>query len=129
MYIMNISDFLLLEKKDEVIKQISYKFPFTFLYDVCKEKIYKRSSGEKISNADLSLVVNDSIDDISKKIYDGEIVNGQKFFISSNKKMLAMSVVADFQEGSYWKLNIEEVWEETEDNRFSVESGQVLIRN
>lgn len=129
MYIMNMSDFLLLENKDDEIKKISYNFRLTFLYGVIRDKIYKRANGKKISNIDLYLTVNDSIDDISRRIAGKKIVDGQKFFISSDKKMLAMSVVANFQGGSYWELNITEVWEETEDNRFSVESGQVLIRN
>jgi hypothetical protein len=132
---MNISEFLLLEKR---IAQISNSIEVTFSFDVIKtQHAEKRQDFSSrgldvetygyISNREMSDFVSRFKNDIAEAIALGNIVDETNFVIRSEDWQLAMAIVAKHIQGSYWQLIIKTVFRETDDFRLKVAKDQLVF--
>lgn len=126
MHIMNLNDFLLLEKKiAQIVSNIDIKFSFNVIKSPhAHQRANKRG---KISDDAIYWAINHFMYDIAKRIVEGKIVDGQNFVIASDEMMLAMPIVAEFIKDNHWKLTIKTVWNESEGHRIRVGRGQLVI--
>lgn len=128
-----IKESLLLEKR---IAQIATKIEVSFAFDVDRtHHAYLRKTRQgiegyderEISNGELRYVIEQVRKEIAEKITVGEIKHKEPFIIKSPEKSIAMSIVPEYQSGSYWILYITTVFRESYDNPFRTGEDQLII--
>lgn len=128
-----IKESLLLEKR---IAQISTRIEVSFAFDVERtHHAYIRRKREgltnyderEISNGELRYIIEQVRKEIAEKIALGRIREGEAFVIKSPEKSIAMSIVPEYQSGSYWVLYITTVFRESYDNPFRTGEDQLII--
>lgn len=125
----------ILEKR---ISQISSTIDITLSFDLIKtihaeqrQDFAKRGLNSEnqnyIPNSEMSEFVNYFKYDIAKSIANGDISDGDDFVIKSIDKEMAMVLIAEEVNKTYWKLIIKTVFRESENNNFIVYKNQIVF--
>lgn len=132
---MNISEFLLLEKR---IAQIRKSIEVVFSFDVIKTQhvedrqdfatrgLNVETYGH-ISNKEISDFVNHFKKEISENIAYGNIEDETNFVIRSKDWQLAMACVGSQVKGNYWKLIVKTVFRETDEFKLKIGKNQLVL--
>ena len=125
---------LLLEKR---IAQISTNLEVSFSFDVIKTKhAEKRKDFIKrdldtmittpITNAEMIEFVSFFRNEIAEGIAFGDISDQTQFVIKSLDRRMAMAIIAEQVQGSYWKLIIKTLFRESEFDSLYVGENQLV---
>jgi hypothetical protein len=129
-----LNEQLLVEKR---IAQLSSNIEVIFAFDLIKTKhaeerkdFNKRglnTDERRISNQEMSEVVNKFKKDIATSIFEGDIIDGTNFVIKDYKFGLSMAIIAEKSSDTYWKLIIKTVFRETPEHTLEVGRNQLVF--
>lgn len=116
------------------ISQVSTNIEVTYAFDIhtTKHSNYRadlstRNTGfnVKLSNKDISDFIDKFKKDIAESIVKGDIENDTNFIVRT--KDLAIVLIAQVEEGQYWKLIVKTIFPQEQGNNLRVGKEQIVF--